>query len=38
MDFLLPYARLELLIRTMRTRTWEPERGRWSNTSSSGRN
>jgi hypothetical protein len=25
MDFLLPYARLELLIRTMTTRTWAPE-------------
>lgn len=25
MEFLLPYARLELLIRTMRTRTWDPE-------------
>ena len=25
MDFLLPYARIELLIRTMLTRTWAPE-------------
>jgi hypothetical protein len=25
MHFLLPYVRLELLIHTMRTRTWAPE-------------
>jgi hypothetical protein len=25
MHFLLPYARIELLIRTMLTRTWAPE-------------
>jgi hypothetical protein len=25
MKFLLPYARLELLIRTMLTRTWDPD-------------
>jgi len=24
-EFLLPYVRLELLIHTMRTRTWAPE-------------
>lgn len=25
MQFLLPYARLELLIRTVRTRRWDPD-------------